>query len=62
MVPSSASDRAVQVLDYCGRADIDPIGYNEMWDIQKVLLQGQLDRVMEVMKLSKAKEIGRAHV
>ena len=56
MVPSSASDRAVQVLDYCGRADIDPIGYNEMWDIQKVLLQGQLDRAMEVMKLSKAKE------
>ena len=55
MAPSSTSDRAVQVLDYCGRTDIDPIGYNVMWDIQKVLLQGQLDRVMEVMKLSKAK-------
>ena len=56
IAPSAASDRAVQVLDYCGRADIDPIGYNEMWDVQKMLLQGQLDRVMEVMKLSKAKK------
>ena len=51
---SSVSDRTVQILDYCSGA-IDPIGFNDMWDVQKVLVQGQLDRTMEVMKLSKAK-------
>ena len=54
--------RTVQILDYCtsssdgsGATSIDPIGFNDMWDVQKVLVQGQLDRTMEVMKLSKAK-------
>lgn len=56
---ASASDRTVQILDYCTSSDgsgaVDPIGFNDMWDVQKVLVQGQLDRTMEVMKLSKAK-------
>ena len=56
---SSVSDRTVQILDYCSSSDgggtIDPIGFNDMWDVQKVLVQGQLDRTMEVMKLTKAK-------
>ena len=57
---SGVSDRTVQILDYCnssdGGGDIDPISFNDMWDVQKVLVQGQLDRTMEVMKLTKAKE------
>ena len=62
---TSGSDRyrTVQILDYCTSSSdgsgatrsIDPIGFNDMWDVQKVLVQGQLDRTMEVMKLSKAK-------
>ena len=68
---ASDSDRyrTVQILDYCSSSSssssssdgsgatrsIDPIGFNDMWDVQKVLVQGQLDRTMEVMKLSKAK-------
>ena len=59
MIQSSVSDRTVQILDYCnssdGGGDIDPISFNDMWDVQKVLVQGQLDRTMEVMKLTKAK-------
>jgi lipoyl(octanoyl) transferase len=51
---SSASDRTVQMLDYCRSGEIDPIGFSDMWDIQKVLVQGQLDRTMEIMKLSNA--------
>lgn len=56
---SSVSDRTVQILDYCsstnGGGTIDPISFNDMWDVQKLLVQGQLDRTMEVMKLTKAK-------
>ena len=44
---TTKEDRCVRLLDY---SSLDPISFHDMWDMQKELLQKQLDRIMAEMK------------